>query len=167
MAGDGGVCRRAHPKKLRLIAKSKKVAAEVGRLRLGSTRLIVIRAETAKTREEREVPIPDNLAQWLAPCRNASGPVICDEISHRTTRPRALGRSSAGGSTIALRDSFCSYRARITQNMPQVSYGNGQLDCDGANASYHHRQPIHTAEAWFNMRPKEDSNVVAFSQAVG
>src|SRR5205814_6083183 len=36
---------------------------------------IIVRAETSKTKEEREVPISDNLAEWLAPGRFSSGPV--------------------------------------------------------------------------------------------
>src|SRR4029077_17090849 len=79
-------------------------------------KVIIVRAETAKTREEREVPILPNLAEWLAPYGSATGPVcLLRPCNHETRR---LGKFIGGWKHNALRDSFCSYRARITQNVP-------------------------------------------------
>jgi integrase len=123
---------------------------------------LVVRAETAKTKEEREVPVSENLAQWLAPWRNASGPVIGEAEQPSRRETSRLGAFIGGWQHNALRDSFCSYRARITQNVPQVSYEMGN-SIAMVKRSYHRRQPIHTAEAWFEIRPS--SNVVAFTEA--
>ena len=107
---------------------------------------IVVRAETAKTREEREVPLLPNLAEWLAPWRNAKGPVIGEAEQPSRRETGRLGTFIGGWKHNALRDSFCSYRARITQNVPQVSYEMGN-SIAMVKRSYHRRQPIHTAEA--------------------
>jgi integrase len=104
---------------------------------------IIVRAETAKTRQEREVPISDSLAEWLAPGRFSRGPVCPRQPSrHETAR---LGTFIGGWKHNALRDSFCSYRARITQNIPQVSYEMGNSPAM-VKRCYHRRQPIAVAE---------------------
>ena len=126
---------------------------------------IVVRAQTAKTREEREVPLLPNLAEWLAPWRNASGPVIGEREQPSRRETGRLGAFIDGWKHNALRDSYCSYRARITQNIPQVSYEMGN-SISMVKRSYHRRQPIHTAEEWFNLAPSKDPNVVAFTEAV-
>src|SRR4030095_8839588 len=129
-------------------------------------KVIIVRAETAKTKHEREVPLLPNLAKWLAPWRNAKGPVIGDCTRQPNDRETArLGALIGGWKHNCLRDSFCSYRARITQNVPQVSYEMGN-SIAMVKRSYHRRQPIRAARQWFNIRPVKDSKVVAF-KAVG
>jgi hypothetical protein len=123
--------------------------------------VIIVRAETAKTKEEREVPIPPNLAEWLAPWRNAKGPVIGDAEQPSKRETARLGAYIDGWKHNALRDSFCSYRTRITQNMAQTSLEMGN-SVGMVRRSYHRRQPIHTAQEWFDIRPREDSKMVAF-----
>jgi len=122
---------------------------------------IIVRAETAKTRHEREVPLLPNLAEWLSPWRNAKGPVITAPVMptrHETSR---IGREIGGWKHNALRDSFCSYRARIIQNVPQVSYEMGN-SIAMVRRSYHRRQPIEAATQWFSIAPKEAGNIVVF-----
>ena len=126
-------------------------------------RAIIVRAETSKTKEEREVPIPPNLAEWLAPWRNAKGPVIGDAEQPSRRETARLGQAIGGWKHNALRDSFCSYRARITQNVPQVSYEMGN-SIPMVKRSYHRRQPIRAARQWFNIRPVKDVKVIAFSK---
>jgi integrase len=126
-------------------------------------RVIIVRRETAKTKEEREVPILPNLAQWLAPWRHAKGPVIkCKVLPSRRETAR-LGKLIGGWKTNYLRDSYCSYRSRITQNVPQVSYEMGN-SIAMVKRSYHRRQPIRAAKEWFKIRPVRDSKVIAFKQ---
>jgi hypothetical protein len=123
-------------------------------------KLIVVREETAKTGQERDVPIPDNLAELLAPYRNAKGP-IC-EFQPTNNETRRLGEFIGGWKHNCLRDSFCSYRARITQNIYQVSMEMGNSPAM-VKRSYHKRQPLEPALAWFNIGLREESNVVAFA----
>jgi integrase len=121
-------------------------------------KIIIVRAQTAKTKEEREVPIMPNLAEWLVPWRSATGPVcLLRPCNHETRR---LGKFIGGWKHNALRDSFCSYRARITQNVPQVSYEMGN-SIAMVKRSYHRRQSIRVAREWFNIRPVRDSKIVA------
>jgi integrase len=123
---------------------------------------IIVRAQTAKTKEEREVPITPNLAEWLAPWRRATGPVcLLRPCNHETRR---LGHFIGGWKHNALRDSFCSYRTRITQNVPQVSYEMGN-SIWMVKRSYHRRQPIRAAKEWFNIRPEKSSKVVSFPKS--
>jgi integrase len=127
-------------------------------------KVIIVRAETAKTKHEREVPILPNLAQWLAPYRNAKGPVLGAMLQPSKNETRRLGKMIGGWKHNALRDSFCSYRARMTQNVPQVSYEMGN-SIAMVKRSYHRRQPIRAARLWFNIRPAKDSKVIAFTKA--
>jgi integrase len=124
-------------------------------------RAIIVRAETSKTREEREVPLAPNLAEWLAPWRNAKGPVIGEESQPSKAETARLGAYINGWRHNCLRDSFCSYRTRITQNVPQTSYEMGN-SISMVKRSYHRRQPIRAARQWFNIRPVKDSKVIHF-----
>ena len=125
---------------------------------------IIVRAETSKTREERETPIPPNLAEWLAPYRNAKGAVIGDAEQPSKAETARLGQFIGGWKHNALRDSFCSYRARITQNVPQVSYEMGN-SISMVKRSYHRRQPIRAARQWFNIRPVKNQKVIQFRKS--
>jgi integrase len=121
---------------------------------------IIIRAETAKTKEEREVPILDNLAEWLAPYRLNIGRVCARQPSKRETA--RLGAFIGGWKNNALRDSFCSYRARITQNIPQVSYEMGN-SIAMVKRCYHRHQPIVIAIEWNDIRPTKPAKVIKFA----
>jgi integrase len=128
-------------------------------------RVIIVRQETSKTKEQggREVPLLPNLAEWLAPYRNAKGPVMGDAEQPSKAETARLGQFIGGWKHNALRDSFCSYRARITQNVPQVSYEMGS-SVGLVKCSYHRRQPIRAARQWFNIRPVKDSKTIPFKQ---
>src|SRR5438874_9671852 len=92
-----------------------------------------------------------------------SWPVCPRQASrHETAR---LGTFIGGWKHNALRDSFCSYRARITQNIPQVSYEMGN-SIAMVKRSYHRNRPIREAREYFNIRPEQSSNVLAFPKKV-
>jgi integrase len=127
-------------------------------------KIIVIREETSKTKHEREVPILPNLAQWLTPYRNAKGPVMGNCPRQPNDRETArLGKLIGGWKHNCLRDSYCSYRTRILQNVPAVSYELGN-SIQMVQRSYHRRQPVRAARQWFNIKPVKDSKVVAFKR---
>ena len=129
--------------------------------------IIVVREETSKVKKERDVPISENLAQWLAPWRNATGPVMGDCPRQPNDRETArLGRLIGGWKHNTLRDSFCSYRTRITKNIHQTSLEMGNSP-SMVSRSYHKRQPVEVAQEWFDIRPKvADGKIVGFSQSV-
>jgi integrase len=125
-------------------------------------RVIIVRAATAKNKgREREVPITSNLAEWLAPWRNAKGPVIACKVLPSRRETKRLGKLIGGWKNNCLRDSFCSYRARITQNVPQVSYEMGN-SIAMVKRSYHRRQPIRAAREWFKIRPAREPFLIGY-----
>jgi integrase len=123
-------------------------------------KVIIIREETSKVGDEREVPISDNLAAWLAPYRNATGPICTFQPTNNETG--RVGKTIGGWKHNCLRDSFCSYRTRITQNIHQTSLEMGNSP-QMIKRSYHKRQSIQEAQEWFGIMPP--SNVVAFTEA--
>jgi integrase len=127
-------------------------------------KMINVRRETAKTKHLRKVPLLPNLAKWIAPWRNATGPVIGDAAQPSKRETARLGTFIGGWKHNALRDSFCSYRATMTQNVPQVSYEMGN-SIAMVERSYHESQPIRAARQWFNIQPAKDSKVIAFKRA--
>jgi integrase len=127
-------------------------------------RVIIVRGETAKTGEERETIIPPNLAEWIAPYRNAKGPVIGDAEQPSKRETGRLGQFIGGGwKHNCLRDSFCSYRTRITKNQAQTALEMGS-SVALIKRSYHRRQPIRAARQWFNIRPVKNAKVISFSK---
>jgi integrase len=122
-------------------------------------RVIRIRSETSKTREEREVPLSRNLMEWLAPYKKESGPV-CEgrPTNYETGR---LGAFIGGWKHNALRDTYCSYRARIVRNLHQVCYEMG-TSLAMAKRSYHRSQPLAPAKAYFSIRSERPGNVIKF-----
>jgi integrase len=129
-------------------------------------RVIVVSSQTAKTKHEREVPILPNLAQWLAPWRNAKGPVMGDCVQPSKHETARLGKLIGRWRHNMLRDSYCSYRTRIVRNMAQTSLEMGN-SVQMIQRSYHRRQPVRAAREWFNIRPVKDSKVITFKKAVG
>jgi integrase len=126
--------------------------------------VIIVRTQTSKTKEEREVPLLPNLAEWLAPWRYAKGPVLGNCPRQPSDRETArLGKLIGGWKHNALRDSFCSYYTAITKNVAQTSYVMGN-SVAMVKRSYHRRQPIEAAQEWFDIRPVEDATVIAFAK---
>ena len=129
-------------------------------------KVIIIREETSKTKHEREVPILPNLAQWLVSYRNAKGPVMGDCPRQPNDRETArLGKLIGGWKHNCLRDSYCSYRTRILQDVPRTSYEMGN-SIQMVKRSYHRRQPIRAAKEWFNIKPAGASKLIPFKREV-
>jgi integrase len=139
-------------------------SAEIARLEWQEVNLkernIEIKASKAKTRTRRNVPITDNLAQWLAPHVKLSGkvvtfgswwnqiPKVADVINKRRgeTPPAFTWKHNA------LRHSFCSYRIVAVKNAAQVAMeaGNSQQMIFS-----HYRQLVNEKQAaeWFSISP--------------
>ena len=113
-------------------------------------KIIRLSEKTAKTRHARDIPIVPNLALWLAPLRNSAGPICLRQPTHHETK--RLGEFIGGWRNNCLRDSFCSYRTRITQNMAQTSLEMGN-SVAMVKRSYHETQPVRIAREWFNIQP--------------
>jgi integrase len=117
-------------------------------------RVIVVGANQAKTASRRVVPISDNLAEWLQPLQQASGPVDPSPTSKATTHRwrRAATRVEVVWKHNALRHSFISYRLAVTMDPAKVAFEAGN-----SPAMVHRHYKALTTEAqghdWFNVRP--------------
>jgi integrase len=128
-------------------------------------KIIIVREETSKVKQAREVPISDNLAEWLAPWRNATGPVLgigC--VQPTRTETKRIGTLIGAWKHNALRDSYCSYRTRMNDgNVPQTAYEMGNSVAQVLR-SYHRLQSREAAVEWFGIRPSEASNIVSIGK---
>jgi integrase len=126
-------------------------------------KIIIVREETSKTKQAREVPISDNLAEWLASYRNATGPVLGASVQPTRSETKRLGELIGGWKHNALRDSYCSYRTRINDgNVPQTAYEMGNSVAQ-VKRSYHRLQSREAAVEWFSIRPSRAANVLSIA----
>lgn len=135
---------------------------------------ICVRAETAKTGHPRRCPILDNLAAWLRPWRDASGPVC---TLHRPDREiggdgrliRAIRRALTEDLSKplrkiewrhnALRHSYGSYRMAMIKDMQRLSYEMGN-SLAMIKRHYHNPRPVSEAKAYFALSPTAPDNVI-------
>lgn len=129
-------------------------AAEITRLRWDAVdldrKIIMIRADQAKTASRRIVPISDNLAEWLAPLKT-EGKIVYDNEIYRRVTPLAKQLGFTWPNNV-LRHSFISYRIAIIKSAEQVALEAG----NSAAIIFKHYRELATeqqAEAWFNIRP--------------
>jgi len=110
---------------------------------------ITVAASKAKTRQRRLVPISDNLKLWLAPLRQASGPVCHHE---RPQRPLADLCEGFVWVKNGLRHSYISYRLAILHDTARVALEAGNSP-DIIFAHYRELVTPEAAKAWFNINP--------------
>lgn len=126
-------------------------------------RLIDCSAKITKTASRRLVEISDNLLEWLAPYRNATGPIFakCEAVQIREVT--AAGRSSgiAKWPQNALRHSFGSYHLALHENASktalQMGHENGETKT--LLAHYANRRTKEDAKAYWNIRPSAAQNI--------
>jgi integrase len=89
--------------------------------------IVTVAAHKSKTARRRLIPIAQNLAEWLRPYAQMSGPVYSTKTRNYHADIEAL-RSSIGLSTWpnnGLRHSFASYHLAKHQNAPQLALEMG------------------------------------------
>jgi integrase len=82
---------------------------------IGSQRFIEVAARKAKTRQRRIVSISDNLAAWLMPVTQVTGPVVPAAYRERHERLQALAKLTPWPRNV-LRHSFGSYHLAFHKN---------------------------------------------------
>lgn len=117
-------------------------------------RLVKLPASKSKTGKKRNVTISDNLAAWLSPIAQTSGPVA-DPDRIRVARAQtvqAAGMSKWPGN--ALRHSFASYHLAQYQDAPKTAY---QLGHSSPKMLAEHYDAVATAKEaakWWQIAPE-------------
>jgi integrase len=112
---------------------------------------IRVRAEIAKCREPRLVPVQPNLAAWLEPFRKPCGPVqpfvnVTNELADLAKTAEIAWRHNA------LRHAYGSFRLAVTQDPQRVSYEMG----NSVRMVFRHYRALVTEEEgkrWFGIMP--------------
>ena len=138
------------------------------------TGFIEVKALKSKTKSRRNVPISENLAEWLMMCPNRSGRVIpfkCvgDQISElcKATEERDADTGSVIRPPLVwkrngLRHSFVSYRIAAIQNVNQVALESGNSP-SVIHSNYRELVLPETAQEWFSIVPGSRANIVPLS----
>ena len=154
-------------------------SAEIERLEWSDIHLaekfIVVGASKAKTASRRIVPIHDNLAAWLTPYSGKQGKVWPgDSVAFYKQQSAVSAATAVEGDaeqnisaqkpvkwkSNGLRHSFASYRFALTNDAGRVA---GELGNSAAVVHKHYRELVKPADAerWFNVKPKQEANVIA------
>lgn len=114
-------------------------------------RFIEVKAQKAKTRARRLVPISDNLAAWLKPSAQEAGKVWPHSAPYLFELQREAGKAAGvPWKHNALRHSFISYRLAMVKNVDQVAMEAG----NSAQMIFQHYRELVTeesAQAWFGL----------------
>jgi len=125
-------------------------------------KLITVSAAKSKTASRRIVPIQANLAQWLAPWANASGPVL--RFNNTTKLQMKVAKAAkVTWKHNALRHSFGSYRLATIKNAAEVALEMGNSP---AMVFRHYRELVApaAATAWWAIMPETPGNVTVFNK---
>jgi integrase len=142
-------------------------------------RHVIVGASRAKTAGRRIIPMPDNLAAWLAPYAGRQGKIwphdhyaFYDTQKDTATATEVKADPARGTKaqppvkwkSIALRHSFASYRFAQTGDAGRVA---GELGNSAAVVHKHYRELVKPADAekWFAVKPESPTNVVELPQA--
>ncbi len=124
--------------------------------------LIEVKAAKSKTGSRRLVPMAENLRQWLAPYRTASGSVCPTSLRKRLDADRERAALRAAWPQNGLRHSFGSYRLPILGDAARLALDMGNSP---AMVFKHYREVVKpkVAEKYWNIRPALATNVVALT----
>ena len=118
----------------------------------------------SKTGSRRLVPVPDNLAQWLAPYANRQGPIWAGEhFDFYNSMADTVAAAKVTKKDNGLRHSFCSYRTAQAQDVAKVALEAGNST---QMIFQHYRELVTPAQAaqWFAVVPDRPANVIAGPQ---
>ncbi|MBT3193334.1 MAG: tyrosine-type recombinase/integrase [Verrucomicrobia bacterium] len=137
-------------------------------------KLITVSGDVAKVQgHRRNVEMPDNLIQWLAPYAKDSGPVWPYKSPTTLVRKRKRAREAAGVEVPdnAGRHAFASYHLAANENAPATAEAMGHSDIKLLRNTYRNitasdGRPITKAagEKYFKIVPKRKGNVIQMSK---
>jgi len=130
---------------------------------------VTVAAHKSKTARRRLIPIAQNLAEWLRPYAQMSGPVYSTKTRNYHADVEAL-RSSIGLSTWpnnGLRHSFASYHLADHQNAPQLALEMGHSTPRMIFDNYREVVAPADAERYWAIRPNDIAdNIVRLSTPI-
>jgi integrase len=130
---------------------------------------ITVSAKKAKTAKRRLIPIAPNLAEWLRPYANMTGPVWEKGFRayHVAIRNLATEIGLARWPNNGLRHSFASYHLAKHQNAPQLALEMGHSTPRMVFDNYREVVAPAQAERYWIIRPEDIAdNVVRLSTAI-
>lgn len=114
--------------------------------------IIILRAETAKTREKRIIPINEVIIQHLKPIAKKKGRVVDAQppsFSGHNSETKRLGELVGGWKKNWLRNSYISYRGSIIGlAKTSMEAGNSESEC---RRSYNDAVQSEDANKWFSI----------------
>jgi len=118
-------------------------------------KIIIVRPETSKTGKRRIIPMTDALIHELQKIRGTGRVGPLTNVASRETARLGKELGLRKWDQNALRHSFGSYRAAVTQNIGQVSLemGNSISMCQSA---YHEAKTHDEGVEWFSAIGRED-----------
>ena len=124
---------------------------------------IEVKAAKAKSARRRLIPIQTNLAEWLRPYSNMTGPVMPEGARGKVKRTReAAGLSS--WPTNGLQHSFASYRLAAIHDAPRVASELGHTSPQMLYSAYRELVLPEEAERYWKIAPAPDGkNVLTFA----
>jgi integrase len=129
-------------------------------------RFIEIKASKAKTASRRLAPVTDNLAAWLAPYAETSGPVAPFANMSKQLTERLAPAAGLVWKHNGLRHSFISYRLAAIKDVGQVALEAGNSP---QMIFKHYRQLVteEQAKQWFAvLPPKQAENILPMTASV-
>jgi hypothetical protein len=121
------------------------------------TRMITIPAGVAKTRQERKIDIPENLAQWLAAA--PAGPIIPTNFDDLCRK----ARNHFGLSHDEMRHSFISFHVALHRSIGDVALQAGNSEAV-VKRHYLNLHPREEGESFFSIIPDMEARRAVYAQ---
>jgi integrase len=122
---------------------------------------VEIASKKAKTGQRRLIPIPANLAGWLAPYAASTGPIYSKSVHmyHREQRTLCAGVGIANRPSNGLRHSFASYHLAQFQDAARLALLMGHSNVREVFVYRELVRPEEAAQYW-EIRPVARANVI-------
>jgi integrase len=123
---------------------------------------IEVKAAKAKSARRRIVPMQPNLAAWLRPYSEMTGPVVPAGARKKLLRIRKAAELLKWPNN-GLRHSFASYRLAAIHDAPRVSAELGHTSPQMLYSTYRELVMPEQAERYWEINPAKEGAVIPFS----
>lgn len=127
------------------------------------TGYITVTGAKGGTAADRLIPISENLRQWLAVCPRTAD-TCCTYDRPEDAIKRLAKRAGVTWKNNALRHSYGSYRAAVTQNLPQVALEMGN-SVKMVVKHYREKKTKEQGNTWFAIQPDNLDKIIPMPKA--